>query len=84
MVPLCTKQGVYGAIGSVDERQVVPILGGSSKFCKRPVGSLAREVVNEAELGPYMEGVRRIGGVFVSGRIFAVNIAKIRRIVGIT
>ena len=75
---------MYGAIGSVDERQVVPILGGSSKFFKKPIGSLACELVNEAELGPYMEGVRRIGGVFVSGRIFAVNIAKIRRIVGIT
>ena len=75
---------MYGAIESVDERQVVPILGGSSKFFKRLVGSFARELVNEAELGPYMEGVRRIGGVFVSGRIFAVNIAKIRRIVGIT
>ena len=75
---------MYGAIGSVDERQVVPILGGSSMFCKRSVVSLALELVNEAELGPYIEGVRRIGGVFVSGRIFAVNIAKIRRIVGIT
>ena len=75
---------MYGAIGSVDERHVVPILGGSSKFFKKPIGSLARELVNEALLGPYMEGVSRIGGVFVSGRIFAVNIAKIRRIVGIT
>ena len=31
-----------------------------------------------------MEGVSRMGGVLVSGRILAVNIAKTKRMVGIT
>ena len=64
--------------------QVVPMLGRSSRFSRRPVSPLAPVLVKEADPGPYMEGVSRTGGVFVSGRIFAVSIAKIKRMVGIT
>ena len=64
--------------------QVVPMLGRSSRFSRRPVSPRAPLLVKEAEPGPYMEGVSRTGGVFVSGRIFAVSIAKIKRMVGIT
>ena len=64
--------------------QVVPMLGGSSRFSRRPVSPFAPSLVKEAEPGPYMDGVSNTGGVFVSGRILAVSIAKIKRIVGIT
>ena len=64
--------------------QVVPILGGSSRFSRKPVSPVAPLLVKEAEAGPYMEGVSRMGGVLVSGRILAVNIAKTKRMVGIT
>ena len=68
---------------SVDDMQVVPMLGGFSRFSSRPVSPLVPVLVKEAEPGPYMEGVSRTGGVFVSGRILAVSIAKIKRMVGI-
>ena len=71
-------------MGRVDCMQVVPMLGGSSKFSSKPVSPFDPVLVNEAEPGPYMDGVSNTGGVFVSGRIFAVSIAKIKRIVGIT
>ena len=60
------------------------MLGGLSRFSRRPVSPIPPVLVKEAEPGPYMEGVSRTGGVFVSGRIFAVSIAKIKRMVGIT
>ena len=68
----------------VDDIQVVPMLGRSSRFSRRPVSPIDPVLVKEAEPGPYMEGVSRTGGVFVSGRIFAVTIAKVKRMVGIT
>ena len=71
-------------MGRVDCMQVVPMLGGSSRFSRRPLSPFVPVLVKEAEAGPYMEGVSNTGGVFVSGRILAVSIAKIKRIVGIT
>ena len=39
-------------MGRVDCMQVVPMLGGSSKFSSKPVSPLAPVLVKEAEPGP--------------------------------